>query len=1098
MRAFVEENTFTFLSPSRARAVSIAGAVTPVSELGRQVHAKLAEASDHLRNEEFALALGSYRELAAQLVNLVDPDVPLRVWTAPGFAPPRTPAILTALADAAGRLLATTPPPASDLPSVVRPPAVSPDVKAATEPFAKAGVSSTDQAALGKAVSDAARAAQARRWDDAERLYASAIELADAAKDVALREDLEHDLELVRGEAGRRPPRPAPAGPGSPAAPVISGPRIAPIAPIAVIAPSLGRVVDRGGLALSAAAARVEIPRADALPLRAGARIESRAQADRFTLLGAADRLAIDVPAAGAASPGAAITELLERRQISSDLGVLDGYTQTPEAATAFLPHVYFFVIPMGIGDAQLGLGAFLSAQAQYVDASQYRYLAPLERFKVWSRLAELFLARGDREYRRAGNDPAGWAAAAALYGRIVRADATVDPASPLYAGALAALRPRVEAAAAATDPAAHADNPALIAIVQDALSRLTQIAAGLNFLGFAPDAVPPFTFEYLQNTARYFAQQASRLEQLYVSFKSRAEAEALSRDQIAQQAEIAQATVALERRNLDEADAGLRVAQASHNYTQVQLNNAVAARDAFADVRWELLEYAAAEAWAAAAAVDQDDEVRQTWTGHYYESSRKRRSVVLKELAYRRTRISHDLEAARLSREVVSVFAYASVTSAQVAQATARVRVAQQRVAIARLQARHAADNLEFVDHKELGERAWYEMARWLRGIAERYFDMAVAAAFLMERAYFLETGRDLRRIRFEAQGPGRGVLGGEMLAADIDSFTQDFLATTEARKAPIKQRRSFADEYPFAFDQLKRTGRCQFATSFEQLHRGYPGLWLAKLRNVEIVFVGITGASGIQGTLRTVGVSEHRDRLGNVMTLPAVPDVLPLSIFEARQDALLFRFDPNRLRVFENCGVVTQWQLELPLDANDFDLADLLDIHLVLYFDGFYDPGLEAPTRAALPAGGSASHAIPVSLYWPDELFYLRNQREARFTFEPERFPRFQTDLVRSRAILRLAGPPALVAGLVVRLISEELGAELTATTDAEGAIDSAAPGSPLAALVGRPVIDAWTLRIAAEDNPGRFPEGELGAPDLSGVYIVIEYDFTYRSAP
>jgi hypothetical protein len=578
----------------------------------------------------------------------------------------------------------------------------------------------------------------------------------------------------------------------------------------------------------------------------------------------------------------------------------------------------------------------------------------------------------------------------------------------------------------------------------------------------------------------------------------SRAVAAALSRDQIAQQAEIARATVALEQRNLDESSAGLRVAQASQAYAQVQLDNAREARDAFADVRWELLEYAEAEAWSSAAAVDEDDEVQQTWNGHYYEASSKDRSDVLQDLAYRRTRISHDLEAARLVREIESAQAYKAVTDAQVAQATARVRVAQQRVAIAQLQARHAADNLEFVDHKELGERAWYEMARWLRGIAARYFDMAVAAAFLMERAYLLETGRDLRRIRFEAQGPGRGVLAGELLAADIDSFTHDFLATTQARKAPVKQRLSFADEYPFAFDQLRRTGRCQFATAFEQFHRGYPGLWLGKIRNVEIVFVGITGASGIKGTLRTVGVSEHRDRLGNVLTLPTVPDVLPLSIFEARQDTLMYRFNPNQLRVFENCGVVTQWQLELPLDANDFDLAELLDIHLVLYLDGFYDPGLEAATRAALPAGGAASRSIPASLYWPDELFYLRNQREARFALDPESFPRFQTDLVRRRAILRLVGPPGLVGGLVVRLTSAELGATLTATTGADGAIDSAAPDSPLAALVGRPVVDTWTVAIAAEDNPGRFAEGELGAPDLSEAILVIEYDFTYRTAP
>jgi hypothetical protein len=60
--------------------------------------------------------------------------------------------------------------------------------------------------------------------------------------------------------------------------------------------------------------------------------------------------------------------------------------------------------------------------------------------------------------------------------------------------------------------------------LFMEALGRIQQIQQGLNFFGFGPDYVPPFGFEYLQNTARYFAQQASQIEQRFIQFQSQAE----------------------------------------------------------------------------------------------------------------------------------------------------------------------------------------------------------------------------------------------------------------------------------------------------------------------------------------------------------------------------------------------------------------------------------------------------------------------------------------------------------------------------------------------------------------------------------------------
>jgi hypothetical protein len=218
-----------------------------------------------------------------------------------------------------------------------------------------------------------------------------------------------------------------------------------------------------------------------------------------------------------------------------------------------------------------------------------------------------------------------------------------------------------------------------------------------------------------------------------------------------------------------------------------------------------------------------------------------------------------------------------------------------------------------------------------------------------------------------------------------------------------------------------------------------------------------------------------------------------MPLSGYEIRNDALVFRTDPNTLRLFENNGIATMWQIDLPLDANDFDASQILDIHLVLYFDAFHDAALESNVRAALPTTGSASRGTSLRFFFPDELFYLRNKGEAVFAFTADQFPNSQTGLNRTSILLRLLGEASLVDGLTLRLISSVASTTFTVTTDTEGIVT----GTALGGLVGQSVLDDWQLQILPEDNPGKVDgQGKLNLSGLADVQIFQEYNFTYRS--
>ena len=209
-----------------------------------------------------------------------------------------------------------------------------------------------------------------------------------------------------------------------------------------------------------------------------------------------------------------------------------------------------------------------------------------------------------------------------------------------------------------------------------------------------------------------------------------------------------------------------------------------------------------------------------------------------------------------------------------------------------------------------------------------------------------------------------------------------------------------------------------------------------------------------------------------------------MPLSEYNVRQDAIVFQLDSRELRLFENNGVATMWQLDLPLATNTFDLRQILDIHFVIYYDGFFDATLEQQILAALPAGGNASRGLSLRLYAPDELFFLRSQGSAALRITPDLFPANHVNQRLTGYLIRALGEQ--VEGLRLRVEYETLGASHTFQLDADGAAGAAA----FPDLVGHSLFDTWTFTIDPADNPGFDPRG------LSDLSVFVEYDFDYRT--
>jgi len=1122
----------------------------PTTAFEVQIQQQYAGAYDSLKQGQYATAMDAFQQIQNLILTTVHPALPATSYLNGQFVAPMDVSLIDVFASKAASVLQAQPISTYKFPTAFVSEAANFPAPVATKlaPFLAAGLNlSAAQLQLKTSVEQAYTAASANDWQGATTAFTAALKVVpdtQPAMRAAVMQDLaiateksggdvktaiamaqssadlfgtakmyDSQVETLTTLAGMQVRSNDAAGSAKTLAAATAVQTQQRLYPVTVATPaksvstvSLLRPVKVAALPLEpapqssvpAAAAPALAPlTADVTPRLISATFLATVPPERtYTLAGAKASTSIALTGDVVTNVHNFLQAITDTSDVSLVLGAVSGVDSTQ--IVAYLPSMYFFVIPMAIADCLMGLGNLEQAASTYAGVLVYPYInKAFEIPKLWNKLAAVYLAMGDRDYRNAADDATQFPVVIADYGHILKTDNTLDATSVLYADArFAGIKGRVTAFVAAGFPATYPDNPEILSKVCEARLRLQQLKSNLDFFGLAVDYLPPFSWEYLQNTAKYFAQQAAQMEQRYIQYTTAGEDQTLQRQELDQQASVAAQSVVLEQRGLDEANASVAAANAGLNYAQVQQTNAQQAQTEFASNRGALAEYDELEAWANAASVDQGSEVSLTISNYtYYNTSGERRSQVIQDLETAREKISQDMEASSLQRNLAAAQAYTAQAQAQVAEAQTQVAIANQRILLAQMQQRDAEENRDYLDMEEFNARLWFELAGSAQRIMQRYIDMATAVGLLMQRAYNAETGRNLNVIRGDyIHSATDNLMGADFLSLDLDSFTYDYVTTTKTKKAPVKRIISLADVFPYAFNLLQTTGHCSFQTELSMFDRQTPGMYLCEIRNVELVFVGVTQVS-LAGSLRNIGASHFRQADGTVVTRLYSADVMPLSAYEIRQDALAFRVDPNDLQLFENNGVDTLWQLDMPLSANDMDFGSIIDVQLVLYYDGFFDPTLESKIIAGLPKSAAATRVTSMRLTFPDELFYLRGQGQAELVYDETLFPMTQTNLKRTKSSIRVSGDAATTNGLTLHVASAMSGKTYTVKTDANGVVAGTAATDPLSVLNGSAVFDTLTISILAADNPGLLVAGKLNLSGLTDLMTYFEYTFDYR---
>jgi hypothetical protein len=319
--------------------------------------------------------------------------------------------------------------------------------------------------------------------------------------------------------------------------------------------------------------------------------------------------------------------------------------------------------------------------------------------------------------------------------------------------------------------------------------------------------------------------------------------------------------------------------------------------------------------------------------------------------------------------------------TQAEIAAAQIRLAIAQQEQANHQAQADRLQQQIDFLTSGKFTNQDLYD---WMVGVlADTYFQsyrLAYRLCQQVERCYRYELGlTESSFIRFGYwDSLKKGLLAGDTLSHDLRRLQASYVEQN-ARRFETSRFVSLAALDPQALLKLLETGACTFDLP-EALYDGdYPGHYQRRLVRVSVtvVYPEPDRFDNVKGTLT---LTKNSVRMTNDLgagyprqagadprfadQYGAVPQRIVLGNGQDDPGLFLTSIDENlgdpRYLPFEGAGAISSWQLELPAETNDIDLASVADVVLHLYYTSLdggdsFKQAVEADNAANAPNAGA-----------------------------------------------------------------------------------------------------------------------------------------------
>jgi len=348
-------------------------------------------------------------------------------------------------------------------------------------------------------------------------------------------------------------------------------------------------------------------------------------------------------------------------------------------------------------------------------------------------------------------------------------------------------------------------------------------------------------------------------------------------------------------------------------------------------------------------------------------------------------------------------------IAQRQIDLATYREEIADKEYSIAVIQCDQAQAMLTFLNNKFTS----VEFYDWMKGVLADVYSFMLRVATTVAR-------QAEGQLAFERQQPlanlikqdywtfvsqpaagsssapdRRGITASARLLQDLTSLDQ-YAFDSEKRLLNLSQTFSLANLFPVEFEEFRRTGLLDFATTMRMFDEGFPGHYMRLIKKVRISVVALIPPNqGIRATLSTSGLSRvvTGDPSFPTVVIRQEPQSVALTSPTASTGIFELDMQSDLLYPFEGMGVDTNWNFELPPAANPLDFNSLFDVMMSIDYSALNSPDLREQVIKRLPRRWSGVLSFSVRRDLPDVWYDLANSTENKalvnLTLDSRNFP-------------------------------------------------------------------------------------------------------------
>jgi hypothetical protein len=286
----------------------------------------------------------------------------------------------------------------------------------------------------------------------------------------------------------------------------------------------------------------------------------------------------------------------------------------------------------------------------------------------------------------------------------------------------------------------------------------------------------------------------------------------------------------------------------------------------------------------------------------------------------------------------------------AQIDAANFRATVAQDDLDNLNSQIKNAQDVQDFLTGKYTNKQLYDWMIDQTSTVFFQCYQMAYDLAARAEAAFRFERGLTTSSyIQFGYwDSLKRGLMSGERLYADLKRMEIAYLET-DVREYEISKSISLVLFDPWALITLKQTGQCQINLPEAFFDMDYPGQYFRRVKTVSLTIPCVTGPyTSVNCTLTMLNSKirvdstavSKQDYANDAHFITNYASTQSIATSTAQNDSGLFEvnFRDERYLPFEGAGLISSWQIDMPIDCNNFDFDTISDVVINLRYTSRY----------------------------------------------------------------------------------------------------------------------------------------------------------------